>query len=105
VLACTYLCIFERLIPIELSLLEILELFETDKTLPFLRVKDIVEDELGTIYQVRFYSSYFNPSSMTVVLEYIVVYSYGEASIKIIYAENPEKAIREYYKRSRYYSY
>ena len=83
------------------SFQNILEAWEQDPLKPFKMVKSIIEREYGIIHDVRFHGSYFNPSSMTVIIEYMVEHSRGTTGVKIIHAENPAKALMEYNARKQ----
>jgi len=58
-----------------------------------------VERELGEIKKVRFYNSY--TSSNGFLIEYLVDFRCGQASVKIICANDPRKALVDYYKAEK----
>ncbi|MCD6368760.1 MAG: hypothetical protein J7L38_03070 [Thermoproteales archaeon] len=68
---------------------------------PFKMIKDIVEREYRTVYEVRVYRSYFNPQNMTAVIKYMIEHSHGITGVKIIHTESPAKALTEYYEAKR----
>ena len=80
---------------------DILEAWEEDPMKLFEMIRSVVEDELGVIRDVRIYRSYFNPQNMTAVVEYIVKFKEGTVGVKIVHAENPAKALMEYYEAER----
>lgn len=101
----TYLYISDLFRPLPYSFGQIVEAWEEDKMKPFELVKSIVEEELGEIRGVRLYGAYFDPETMTAVIEYMVEYS-GEGrrgihSVKIVHAKSPQRAIMEYYEAEK----
>lgn len=55
-------------------------------------IKNIVENELGTIKSVKVYEIYFNPTEFEVLIEYVVECDVGKVSVKLIYSENPQNS-------------
>jgi len=72
---------------------------------PFELVRSLVEEELGEVRGVRLYGAHLDPESMTAVIEYMVDFRgegrRGAHGMKIVHAENPRKAIMEYYRAER----
>jgi len=56
-----------------------------------------VKRYVSGIKRVRLYGSYFNPASGVAVVEYIVKAEEGEVGVKVVYAEDPGRALMEYY--------
>ncbi len=94
-----YIYLLDRFIPSDLSIGELMELVEEDPIAPFNMVKAVVEDEIGHIQDVRLYGRYFDPSEMDVVIEYLIKGGFGEALVKLIYSEDPRRALLKYYAR------
>ena len=86
---------------LNITLDKLIEMFEKDKLKPFELVKDFVEELIGKEYNVKFYAYYFNPQTMTLVIEYFINYPNGTVSLKIIHAKNPQKALQEYYEAEK----
>lgn len=101
----TYLYMSDLFRPLPYSFSEILEVWEEDRMKPFELVRDLVEEELGKIRDVRLYGAYLDPESMTAVIEYMVDFRgegrRGTHGVKIVHTENPQKAIMEYYEAER----
>ncbi|RLE88563.1 MAG: hypothetical protein DRJ67_01660 [Thermoprotei archaeon] len=101
----TYLYIGDLFKPLPLSFSEILEAWEEDVMKPFELVRGHVEEELGEVSGARLYGAYLNPETMTAVIEYMVDFEgekvMGVYSVKIVHAENPQKAMMEYHKAER----
>ncbi|PLJ77125.1 hypothetical protein [Infirmifilum sp. SLHALR2] len=88
--------------PLQLSLDEFLEAWEGDKMALFELVRGEVERELGEVRGVRLLGAFLEPSSMTAVVEYLVELARGgEASVKLVHAEDPGRALMEYYRAER----
>ena len=62
-------------------------------------VEKLVEKHHKPVKNVRLYASYFDPRTMTAVIEYIVEFDTGTLSAKIVHANNPSKALIEYYRK------
>jgi len=45
---------------------------------------------------------FFDPKDVDIVIEYFVKCSLGELSLKIIYSEDPVKALNKYYNYERH---
>ena len=97
----TYIYLFDRFHPVEMPLSKIAQAFEEDPLKPFALLRELVEEKTGGVKSVRFYGSYFNPSKQTAVLEYFVEVDEGTVGVKIVHADNPSRALMEYYKAER----
>jgi len=61
-----------------------------------------VERELGEVRGVRLLGAFLEPSSMTAVVEYLVgLAGGGEASVKVVHADDPGRALMEHYRAER----
>jgi len=97
-----YLYVGDVFRPLQLSLRDVLEAWERDRLGPLELVRDEVEAELGVVKGVRLLGAFLDPSSMTAVVEYLVELTEGgEASVKIVCAEDPGRALMEYYRAER----
>jgi len=94
-----FVYLLDVFIPLNLSPEEIMSSFEKDVLRPFELVKDVVKRELGEIKKVRFYNSY--TSSNGFLIEYLIDFRSGQASVKIICAKNPRKVLVDYYKAEK----
>ena len=83
------------------SFQDILEAWDKSPLEPFEMVRDVVEQFLGKIFDIRVHGSYFNPENITVVIEYMVEHEHGITGVKIIHAESPVRALIEYYRAER----
>ena len=88
----------DRFIPLKISIDKVLELVESDPLGLFNYVKTIVEEKVGKIYRVTLYDVFFDPKELDIVIEYMVYCRIGNISVKLIYSENPSKALEKYYK-------
>ncbi len=93
----TYVYLMDTFTELNLSFEELAEIFEKDKMKPFEIVKDSIKKYLGEIKGADLYSSYFNPKTLTSVIEYLVESKVGKVSVKIIHAESIERGLKEYY--------
>jgi len=88
--------------PLRLSLGELLEAWEGDRLGLFELVKSDVERELGEVRGVRLLGAFLDPSTMTAVVEYLVeLAGGGECSVKVVHADDPGRALMEYYRAER----
>ena len=93
------LCLYfmDKFIPIDIPLDKVLELAESRPLELFELIRNIIEDEVGQIYDVEIYGRYFDPKNMDIVIEYFIKCSLGEVSLKIIYSKDPAEALNKYY--------
>ena len=78
----------------------LLELVEKNPLEIFNSIKEILDD-LGEIKDVQVHNVFFNSKTFEAVIEYIVCCNIGEVSVKVIYSNNPVKALRRYYEYER----
>jgi len=93
----TYLYYRDLFKPIDINVDTLLELAEKRPLELFELVRDVVEGELGRIYDVRVYGKYFDPKDFDIVIEFLVRCSLGEISLKIVHSKNPARALKKYY--------
>ena len=94
-----FIYVHDAFIPIDLTLDRMVELFEEGSL--FKAIEGVVEHYVGGVKGVRLYGSYFNPASGVAVVEYMVEAREGEVGVKVVYAEDPAKALTEYYEAER----
>jgi len=97
----TYLYMSDLFRPLPYNFGEILQAWEEDRMKPFELVRNLVEELGEEVRSVRLYGAYFDPKTMTAVIEYMVDFRRGTYGVKIVHAENPRKAIMEYYRVER----
>jgi len=94
-----FVYLLDVFIPLNISSEEVMNSFEKDNLKPFELVKDVVKRELGEIKEVRFYNSYAESNGF--LIEYLVDFRSGQASVKIICTKDPRKAFIDYYKAEK----
>jgi hypothetical protein len=102
--ACVYVYVLDEAVPIPVGWAELLEAWEEGELKPFELVRGLVEGRLGRVRGVRLYGAYFKPETMTAVIEYVVDFEgrgSGTASVKLVRAEDPGRAIAEYYEAEK----
>jgi len=67
----------------------------------FVLVRDVVGEYVGSIEHVNIHGMYFSTHEPEFVVEYMVKCVHGEVSVKIIYSEDPVKALAKYYKHEK----
>ncbi len=87
----------DQFIETGLSSYNLAELYEENKLKPFNLVRDLIVRHIGKVHDVKVYMTYFNPRKLTAVIEYLVETKYGEVPVKIIYGNNPQEILKEYY--------
>jgi len=98
----TFLYVGDVFRPLQLSLKELLEAWEGGRLGLFELVRDEVEGLLGEVSGARLVGAFLDPSSMTAVVEYVVeLAGGGECSVKVVHAEDPGRALMEYYRAER----
>ncbi len=91
----------DRFIFLDIPLDKVLEFIEDRPLDLFELVRNIIEDETGQVYDVEVYRKYFNPRSLDIVVEYLIKCRVGEVSVKLIYSNDPVKALRKYYEAEK----
>ncbi len=76
-------------------------LAEEDPLKLFESIRGIVGEYFKEIRGVRVYDVYFDPSSLEVLVEYLVRCRYGELSVKLIYARDPRVTLSKYYEHEQ----
>ena len=97
----TYLYVLDQIVPVDIGFAELLEAWEEDKMKPLWLVRKKLEEKLGKIEETVHYAAYFNPENMIAVIEYTVKCDKGTVGAKIVHAENPSKAVMEYYRAEK----
>jgi len=97
-----YLYVNDRFFPVNLPLNRIIELFDEDPLKPLLEIQRFVETIINEkIIEAKFYKSYISRKTNIVIVEYLAKVKSGDVGIKIIYANNPSKALIEYYEAEK----
>ena len=99
--SCTYLYFMDKFVPLDIPLDKLMEHAESKPLALFEFVRDIIEDEVGRIESVSFHEAYFDPKALDVVLEYFIRCSLGELSVKILYSDDPVRALGKYYEHEK----
>lgn len=85
--------------PIDIDFIRLVELTDKDPLQLFNNyVRYVIEEELGSISDVKMYDVYFNPRGFELLIEYIVKCDLGEVSVKLIYSERPKETLAHYYR-------
>ena len=92
----------DRFIPLDIPLDKLLEFAENRPLELFELVRDVIENEVGQVYDVEVYGKFFDSKDMDIVVEYFIRCSLGELSLKIIYSRDPVKALNKYYNYERH---
>jgi hypothetical protein len=91
----------DKFIALDITLDKMLELAENRPLALFELVRGLVESEVGEISSVSVYRKYFDSETLDVVLEYLIRCNLGELSVKILYSDNPARALSKYYEFER----
>ena len=93
----TYIYVYNTFIETELDFEGLLKLWDQGILKPFEATKPIIEQVLGSIKRVNRYAILLKPEKKIAIFEYIVETEKGEVSLKIIHAENPSGALKDYH--------
>jgi len=93
----TWLYIFDEFRPLDIELSMLLRFARDDPLKLFDIVRDVVEDYVGGIRDVKIHDIYIDSYTSEVLVEFIVVCDNGEISVKIIHSDNPIAILRKYY--------
>jgi len=94
----TYIYLLDTFRELGISFEELADKFEKDRSGLEELIRSLVEKDLERIKNIELYSSYFNPESLTAVIEYMVESDIGRVSVKVIHADSPARGLQEYYK-------
>jgi len=94
----TWLYILDEFRPLDIELSMLLRFARYDPIKLFDIVRDVVEDYIDVVRDVRIHDIYIDTHKNEVLVEFIVVCDNGEISIKIIHSDNPVAMIRKYYR-------
>ena len=92
----------DKFAPLDIPLDKVLELAENKPLTLFELVRDFIEGEIGKINSVNIYKKYFDPKTLDIVLEYFIRCSLGEVSVKILYSDDPIRALSKYYEHEKF---
>ena len=93
--------VFDEFKPVDIDVGKLFELAEKDPLKLFESVREVLGDYIKEIKDVRVYDIYFDPSSLEVLVEYLVKCELGEVSVKLIYSRNPRVTLNKYYKHEK----
>ncbi|PUA33336.1 MAG: hypothetical protein B7O98_02605 [Zestosphaera tikiterensis] len=93
-----WLYVFDEFRPLDIESSVLLRLARDDPVKLFDIVRDVVEDYVGVVRDVRIHDIYIDPYTHEVLVEFIAVCDSGEISVKIIYSDNPIAMLRKYYR-------
>jgi len=91
-----WLYMLDEFTPLDIDSSQLLELAESPYRL-FELVREAVEERIGRVERVKLYRVYMDPSTLELLIEYIVEFEHGEISVKIINSNNPTKTLQKYY--------
>ena len=97
----SYIYIPDRFIEVNLSFEELIRLWERRPIEPLEVIRTVVEREVGVIKSIKKHAPYFIPHEGIITIEYIVEVNEGEASVKIVCAEDPHKALMKYHEAKK----
>jgi len=60
-------------------------------------IRDVLEEYVKGIKDVRVHDMYFDARTFEFLIEYIVKCELGEVSVKLVHSSNPTVALRRYY--------
>ena len=92
-----FVYLLDRFYPLEVPLGRLVELYNEDPIELFDIIKPLVEGKVGRVHDVRLYRGFVSRASGSAIVEYMVEVDEGEVGVKLIYAEDPGKALMEYY--------
>jgi len=95
-----WLYLLDEFTPLDIDSQQLLELAETPYKL-FELVRGAIEERIGRVERVKLYKTYIDPSTLELLIEYIVEFEHGELSVKIIYSNSPTKTLQKYYEAER----
>ena len=96
----TWIYVFDEFKPIDIDSSKLFKLVEENPLELFEIVREkLVDDvkEIRTVRDVKVYNTYFDPSNLELLIEYLVECNEGEISIKVIHSHNPPATLRKYY--------
>ena len=93
----TWVYVFDEFKPIDIDTGKLFELAKKNPMELFNTIKDVLEEYIKVIKDVRVYDVYFDAKAFELLIEYIVKCDLGEISIKLIYSKNPRETLAHYY--------
>ena len=95
----TWLYVLDILKKLDISEKEVLELINREPLELLSRIKDVLKDlGIKNVKHARVLNIFKNPLRVNeVLIEYIIRYRLGEASVKVMVSNNPKALLRMYY--------
>ena len=85
--------------PLDIEFSKLMELVDKDPLQLFNSyVRDVIEEEPGSINNVKVYDVYFDFRRLELLVEYIVKCDLGEISVKLIYSKSLKETLIHYYR-------
>ena len=85
----TWVYVFDEFKPVDIDTDRLFELAEKNPMELFNAIRDVLEEYIKDIKDVRIHNIYFNKKTFELLIEYIVRCNLGEISAKLIYSKNP----------------
>jgi len=97
-----YLYFMDQFRKIDLTLGEVIDLFDRNPKEILNKVKSIIEELLEcSIDDYSLGKIYYDPSKGEAVIEYFIRCKLGELSAKLIFSENPVEALKNFYDKEQ----
>ena len=97
----TWLYVLDTFKPIDIDTGKLFELAEENPLKLFNMFRDVLEEYVKDVKEVRVYDVYFDVKTFELLIEYIVRCKAGEVSVKLIHSNNPAVTLRKYYEHER----
>jgi len=94
----TWIYIFDDFKPLDIDFNTLLRSINEDPYRLFEIIREVIEDYVGVVRDVRIHDIYIDSYTNEVLVEFIVVCDNGEISAKIIHSDNPIAILRRYYR-------
>jgi len=98
-----WIYIFDEFKPLDLDSVTILGLVNTDPLKLFATIREVVEDYVKDIENVKVHKVFFDPHNFELLVEYIVYCRTVEISVKLIHSKDPAETLRRYYRAEEEY--
>ena len=93
----SFVYFLDMFIPVDLTPKEVADSFKEDELKPFELVGEIVERELEGIRSVELLGSFSRKDEL--LIEYLVNFSGGQLTVKILCSDSPRKLLIDYYQK------
>jgi len=92
-----WLYIFDEFRPLDIEPLTLFELAREDPLRLFDMVREVLEEYVREIKEVKVNKVFFGFSRFELLIEYLIICEAGIISAKLIYSENPVKTLQHFY--------